>query len=118
MYAFRLCVVNDLRRGLQSVESFQTRLAALPHDRGYPLLLAGQQDRLPRDGHRPNFTSELHSGRKAMLNSKKPKLQKFRLFDFNNLLFRDFICLEFSLLIEVPNFDFLSIINFFAQNFL
>ena len=66
MYAFRLCVVNDLRRGLQSVESFQTRLAALPHDRGYPLLLAGQQDRLPRDGHRPNFTSELHSGRKAM----------------------------------------------------
>ena len=38
MYAFRLCVVNDLRRGLQSVESFQTRLAALPHDRGYPSL--------------------------------------------------------------------------------
>ena len=35
-----------------------------------------------------------------------PKLQKFRLFDFNNLLFRDFICLEFSLLIEVPNSTF------------
>lgn len=26
MYAFRLCVVNDLRRGLQSVESFQRAL--------------------------------------------------------------------------------------------
>lgn len=43
MYAFRLCVVNDLRRGLQSVESFQTRLAALPHDRGYPYSSLGNR---------------------------------------------------------------------------
>ena len=42
MYSFRLCAVNDLRRGLQSVESFQTRLAALPHDRGYPSSLGNR----------------------------------------------------------------------------